>query len=76
VANETRALVLDTRDASEFAGIYSNSINIGLDGSFAMWVGEMIADIKQEILLVTEIGKEEESMVRLSRIDMIILLAI
>jgi rhodanese-related sulfurtransferase len=33
-----------------------------------MWVGEMIADIKQEILLVTEVGKEEESMVRLSRI--------
>jgi hypothetical protein len=32
-----------------------------------MWVGEMIADIKQEILLVTEIGKEEEGMVRLSR---------
>ena len=69
VANETRALVLDTRDASKFAkGFIPNSINIGLDGSFAMWVGEMIADIKQEILLVTEIGKEEESMVRLSRI--------
>ena len=69
VANETRALVLDTRDASEFAeGFIPNSVNIGLDGSFAMWVGEMIADIKQEILLVTAIGKEEESMIRLSRI--------
>jgi rhodanese-related sulfurtransferase len=69
VATETRALVLDTRDASEFAkGFIPNSINIGLDGNFAMWVGEMIADIKQEILLVTEVGKEEESMVRLSRI--------
>jgi rhodanese-related sulfurtransferase len=68
-ANETRALILDTRDASEFAkGFIPNSINIGLDGSFAMWVGEMIADIKQEILLVTEDGKEEESMIRLSRI--------
>lgn len=68
-ANETRALVLDTRDASEFAkGFILNSINIGLDGSFAMWVGEMVTDIKQEILLVTDIGKEEESMVRLSRI--------
>jgi rhodanese-related sulfurtransferase/glyoxylase-like metal-dependent hydrolase (beta-lactamase superfamily II) len=68
-ANETRALVLDTRNAAEFAkGFIPNSINIGLDGSFAMWVGEMIADIKQEILLVTEVGKEEESMVRLSRI--------
>ncbi|MEO8235275.1 MAG: MBL fold metallo-hydrolase [Flavobacterium sp.] len=69
VANETMALVLDTRTAEEFTkGFIPNSINIGLDGSFAMWVGEMIADIKQEILLVTEIGKEEESMVRLSRI--------
>ena len=68
-ANETRALVLDTRNASEFAkGFIPNSINIGLDGSFAMWVGEMIQDIKQEILLVTEVGKEEESMIRLSRI--------
>lgn len=68
-ANETRALVLDTRPASEFAkGFIPNSINIGLDGSFAMWVGEMIADIRQEILLVTDVGKEEESMIRLSRI--------
>ena len=69
VANETRALILDTREASDFAkGFIPNSINIGLNGNFAMWVGEMIADIKQEILLVTEVGKEEESMVRLSRI--------
>ena len=69
VASETRALVLDTRNASDFAKMFiPNSINIGLDGSFAMWVGEMIADIKQEILLVTDEGKEEESMVRLSRI--------
>lgn len=69
VANETRALILDTREASEFAKEFiPNSINIGLDGSFAMWVGEMISDIKQEILLVTEEGKEEESMIRLSRI--------
>lgn len=69
IANETRALILDTRLASEFAnGFIPNSINIGLDGNFAMWVGEMIPDIKQEILLVIDPGKEEESMVRLSRI--------
>ena len=69
VATESRALVLDTRDAGDFAKKFiPNSINIGLDGSFAMWVGEMIPDIKQEILLVTDEGKEEESMVRLSRI--------
>jgi len=68
-ANETRALILDTRTAEEFAkGFIPNSINIGLDGNFAMWVGEMISDIKQEILLVTTLGSEEESMVRLSRI--------
>ncbi|WP_341225387.1 MBL fold metallo-hydrolase [uncultured Arcticibacterium sp.] len=69
VATENMALVLDTRDAKDFAKKHiPNSINIGLNGNFAMWVGEMIADIKQEILLVTEEGKEEESMVRLSRI--------
>lgn len=69
VATETRALILDTRNADDFAKAYiPNSINIGLDGNFAMWVGELITDIKQEILLVTPPGKEEESMIRLSRI--------
>ena len=69
VANETGALVLDTRDANDFAkGFIPNSINIGLEGSFAMWVGEMIKDIKQEILLVTDLGKEEEAIIRLSRV--------
>jgi hydroxyacylglutathione hydrolase len=69
VANEERPLVLDTRPAAEFAkGFIPNSINIGLDSNFAMWVGEMIPDIKQTILLVTEPGKEEESVIRLSRV--------
>ncbi len=69
LANETHALMLDTRDASEFAaGFIPNSINIGIDGNFAMWVGEMIPDIKQEILLITEPGREEEVMIRLSRV--------
>ena len=69
VANETRALVLDTRPSAIFAkGFIPNSINIGLDGNFAMWVGEMISDIQQEILLVTEIGKEDEALIRLSRV--------
>lgn len=69
VANEERPLVLDTRPASVFAqGFIPNSINIGLDSNFAMWVGEMITDIKQAILLVTEVGKEEESIIRLSRV--------
>jgi rhodanese-related sulfurtransferase len=69
IANETRALVLDTRNAAEFAkGFIPNSINVGIDGSFAQWVGEMIPDVKQEILLVTDSGREEETMIRLSRV--------
>jgi len=69
VANESRALILDTRDASTFAkGFIPNSINIGLNGNFAQWVGEMIKDIKQEILLVTDPNKEEETIIRLSRV--------
>ena len=68
-ANETQALILDTRDPAQFAkGFIPNSINIGLDGNFAMWVGELIPDIKQEMLLVTEPGREEEAMIRLSRV--------
>lgn len=68
-ANETEALMLDTRDAEDFAkGFIPNSINIGLDGSFAQWVGEMIPSVKQEILLITEPGKEEEAITRLSRV--------
>ena len=69
LANETSALVLDTRDASDFAkGFIPNSINIGVDGNFAQWVGEMIPDVKQEILLITDEGREEEVITRLSRV--------
>lgn len=69
VANETRALILDTRPAETFAKAFiPNSINIGLDGNFAQMVGELILDIKQEILLVAEPGKEKESIIRLSRV--------
>lgn len=68
-ANETGALVLDTRDPQTFAkGFVPNSINIGIEGNFAPWVGTMIPDIKQEILLVTEEGKEEEVITRLARV--------
>jgi rhodanese-related sulfurtransferase len=68
-ANETGALVLDTRNAEDFAkGFIPNSINIGLEGSFAQWVGEMIPDVKQPVLLITEPGKEEEAVTRLSRV--------
>lgn len=68
-ANETEALILDTRDAEKFAeGFIPNSIFIGIDGNFAQWVGEMVPDVKQEILLVCEPGREEEAITRLSRV--------
>jgi rhodanese-related sulfurtransferase len=68
-ANETGAIVLDTRDPQMFAkGFIPNSINIGIDGSFAPWVGALIPDIKQQILLVTDEGREEEVITRLARV--------
>ncbi|NVK64456.1 MAG: MBL fold metallo-hydrolase [Flavobacteriales bacterium] len=68
-ANETDALVLDVRDAETFAkGFIPNSINIGLDGNFAQWVGEMIPDVKQTILLVVDPASLDETVTRLSRV--------
>ena len=68
-ANETGALILDTRAPQTFAaGFVPNSINIGIDGQFAPWVGAMIPDIKQEILLVCDEGREEEVVTRLARV--------
>lgn len=68
-ANETGALILDTRNPQVFAkGFVPNSINIGIDGSFAPWVGAMITDVKQEILIVTEQGREQETVTRLARV--------
>lgn len=68
-ANETGALVLDTRKAADFhKGFIPNSINIGVDGQFAPWVGALIPDIKQQILLVTEPGREEEVVTRMARV--------
>jgi hydroxyacylglutathione hydrolase len=68
-AEESGALILDTRSNVEFyKGYIPQSINIGLKGDFAPWVGAMIVDIQQPILLVTEPGTEEESITRLSRV--------
>jgi glyoxylase-like metal-dependent hydrolase (beta-lactamase superfamily II)/rhodanese-related sulfurtransferase len=68
-ANETGALILDTRDQQEFAkGFVPNSINIGIDGSFAPWVGALIPDVKQELLIITEPGREAEVVTRLARV--------
>ena len=67
--NETGAIVLDVRHQSEFVkGHIPRSIFIGLHGDFAPWVGALIADVKQPILLVTPEGKEEETVTRLSRV--------
>lgn len=68
-ANETSALVLDTRNAQVFSeGFVPKSINIGLDGQFAPWVGALIPSVKQEILIITEEGQEEETIKRLARV--------
>jgi glyoxylase-like metal-dependent hydrolase (beta-lactamase superfamily II)/rhodanese-related sulfurtransferase len=68
-ANETGAVILDTRNAQDFAkGFIPNSINIGIDGSFAVWVGALVPDLKQEILIVAEDGREEEVVTRLARV--------
>ena len=68
-ANETGAVVLDVRHQNDFVkGHIPRSIFIGLDGGFAPWVGALIADVKQPILLVTPEGREEEAVTRLSRV--------
>ena len=68
-ANESGALVLDVRHQHDFVkGHIPRSIFIGLNGDFAPWVGALVADVKQPILLVTPEGKEEETITRLSRV--------
>jgi hydroxyacylglutathione hydrolase len=69
VANETDALILDVRHQDDFEkGHIPKSIFIGIDGGFAPWVGALILDIKQPILLVTPEGREEETIKRLARV--------
>ena len=69
VVNSEGALMLDTRDPQVFKdGFVPNSINIGVNGGFAPWVGTLITDIKQPIVLITDEGKEEEVVTRLSRV--------
>lgn len=68
-ANETGAVVLDVRHQDDFAkGHIPRSIFIGLDGSFAPWVGALIGDVEQPILLVAPEGRQEEAITRLSRV--------
>ena len=68
-AEETGALILDTRGPADFQkGFIPNSINIGLKGDFAPWVGTLIVDVKHPLLLVSDEGTEEEVITRLSRV--------
>ncbi len=68
-ANHTGAILLDTRAPGDFAKAFiPNSINIGIDGSFAVWVGTLIPDLKQELLIIADPGKEEEVATRLARV--------
>ncbi|MEP7257225.1 MAG: MBL fold metallo-hydrolase, partial [Flavitalea sp.] len=68
-AENNGALIIDAREDSEFyKGFIPQSVNIGLNGEFAPWVGALIVDVKQPLLLVTGKGKEEETVTRLSRV--------
>ncbi|HSC36893.1 MAG TPA: MBL fold metallo-hydrolase [Chitinophagaceae bacterium] len=70
-ANETGAIILDTRDPDVFTkGFIPNAINIGIDGNFAPWAGALIPDIKQAILIVAAPGREEEVITRLARVGL------
>jgi len=69
IANHEGALVLDTRSAEDFVTAHiPNSIFIGVDGSFAPWVGALIADLKQPIVFIAPEGRSEEVVLRLSRV--------
>ena len=68
-SNETSALILDTRSPQTFCNSFiPNSLTICIDGGFAPWVGSLIPDIQQPILLVTDLGREEEVVTRLARV--------
>ena len=68
-AESTEAMILDARASADFyKGFIPQSINFGLNGDFAPWVGALIVDVKQPLLLVTDEGKEEETVTRLSRV--------
>lgn len=69
VANKIDTVILDVRHQDDYSkGHIPQSIFIGIDGNFAPWVGALIPDIKQPLLLITPLGREEESIVRLARV--------
>jgi hydroxyacylglutathione hydrolase len=69
IAEYSGALILDVRNNEDFAkGFVPQSINIGLNGDFAPWVGALIVDVKQPILIIAGQNEEEETVTRLSRV--------
>jgi len=69
IANQSEALILDVRHEDDFVKKHiPRSIFIGIQGNFAPWVGALIRDVKQPLLLITPVGKEEETITRLSRV--------
>jgi rhodanese-related sulfurtransferase len=69
VSEDSEVLMLDTRNPQLFSeGFIPNSINIGLDGQFAPWVGALLTNAKQKILIIADSGREEESVKRLARV--------
>lgn len=69
LAEQDDVVVLDTRNADSFAeGFIPKAINIGLNGDFAVWVGTILKDVNQKLVVITDAGKEEEVGIRLARI--------
>jgi len=69
MAEHEGALVIDTRDQRTFAKAHiPNSLFVGLDGSFASWVGTLVKDIKQPLIFVANEGTEKEVVTRLARV--------
>ncbi len=69
LVNQKEAIIIDTREANEFVkGFIPKSINIGIDGNFAVWIGTLIPNVKQPILFIADQGREKEVITRLSRV--------
>jgi glyoxylase-like metal-dependent hydrolase (beta-lactamase superfamily II)/rhodanese-related sulfurtransferase len=69
IQSEHDLVVLDTRSSADFCkGFIPGSINIGINGDFAPWVGSMIGDVNQALVLIADAGKEEEVVTRLTRV--------
>ncbi|GLR17683.1 MBL fold metallo-hydrolase [Portibacter lacus] len=69
IAEETDAVIIDTRGKDHFrSGFIPNSIFIGIDGNFATWVGTLVPDVKQSLLIVADEDRVEEVITRLARV--------